>query len=366
MLPPVKLGLASITTLAVASTACVSGDHVENYSTAVTDIAPIRTSSPEPPIEQNVDIQKVKPNEVGRIPIVMYHDVGAPGAYDSLGLNISRDTYRRQLQLMKDASWYPVTMREVALGDIRVPAGKTPVVITFDDGRGTTFRTLANGRVDPNCAVAIFEQFAERNPEFPFKATFYLIGQAVPFEQKETAAWKVRYLIDRGSEIGNHSQTHRYMDKNARGWVTADNLRREVAQCIRSIRRYDPRATMDTYCIPGGGFPSNRALWRVLAEGAEGGTEYKNLVLLKAWGGPSQSVFHVDYDPLQVDRIGVMAGYLEGQMAALKSGKQMKPYISDGDPDTVTVPRAYEKYVDRAALSGRILRVYDPAPSTTQ
>jgi peptidoglycan/xylan/chitin deacetylase (PgdA/CDA1 family) len=312
--------------------------------------------APDPP---QIDLQKVKPNEVGRIPIVMYHDIGASSNYDSLGLNISRDKFKKQLQAMKDAGWYPITMRSVALGDIDVPAGKTPVVITFDDGRATTFRTLPDGRVDPNCAVAIFEEFSKRNPEFPFRATFYLIGTSVPFHQKETATWKVKYLIDRGHEIGNHSNTHRYMDQNAGGWVSAASIQREVAEAIRRIRAYDVRATMDTYCVPGGGYPKNRSLWKYLKEGSEGGTKYKNLVVLKAWGGPSRSPFHTSYDPLEIDRIGVMGSYLESQIALLKAGIELQAYISDGDPDKVTLPRSFEKYVNKAALGRRVLRVYD-------
>jgi peptidoglycan/xylan/chitin deacetylase (PgdA/CDA1 family) len=326
---------------------------------------------PEPPKKKEppvIDLLAVQPNEVGRIPIVMYHDIGAPGELDSLGLNIPLSRFRSQLDKMREAGWYPVTMRDVALGHIDVPAGKTPVVLTFDDGRATQFRITPSATIDPNCAVAILEDYAKQHPDFPFKATFYLIGKQTPFLQKESVAWKVKYLLDRGCEISNHSQTHRYMNENRGGWVTAAGIQKEIASCIRAIREIDPRATMDTYCMPGGGYPNNKSLWKHLKSGSEGGTAYENLVVLKAWGGPSLAPTHAKYDSIQVDRIGVMESYLESQIAELQSGKEMKPYVSDGDPDTVTVSKPYEKYVNPASLGGRKLRVYEipkpPAPET--
>lgn len=329
--------------------------------------SPTMPDQPEKPAEPPmVDLQKIRPNEVGRIPVVMYHDIQASTNYDPLGLNISRDRFKRHLHMMRDAGWYPITMRQVALGEIEVPAGKTPVVLTFDDGRASQFRLLPNGQIDPNCAVGILEKFAEKYPDFPFRATFYLIGNSVPFEQKESARWKISYLLDRGCEIGNHSWTHRYMDQNRGGWVTQNSLKREVAEAIRRVRAYDARATMDTYCLPGGGYPRNKALWGVLMSGSEGGTEYRNLVVVKAWGGPSHSPFSISYDPMRVDRIGVEPGNFEKQFEALMGAKGVARYVSDGDPDTVTVPRQYEKYVNKAALAGRMLRVYDLEPAATE
>lgn len=317
----------------------------------------------EPPKPTAIDLQKVRPNEVGHIPVIMYHDIQASSNYDRLGLNISRERFKRHLQMMKDAGWYPITMREVALGHVDVPLGKTPVVLTFDDGRRTQFRLLANGQIDPNCAVGILEDFAEKNPDFPFKATFYLIGELVPFEQKTTAAWKIGYLIDKGCEIGNHGWTHRYMDQNRGGWVNEASLKKEVAEAVRRIRAYDPRATLDTYCIPGGGYPRNKSLWKALREGSHGGTTYRNLALLNAWGGPSRSPFSTGYDPMKVDRIGVGPGNFEEQFAILTKSKNIVRYVSDGDPDAITVPRQYVKYVLKSALAKRILRVYDPEPT---
>ncbi len=47
----------------------------------------------------------------------MYHAIGGPARkgvrYDTQGLNIAPETFRKQLDLMYAAHWHPVNMRDV-------------------------------------------------------------------------------------------------------------------------------------------------------------------------------------------------------------------------------------------------------------
>jgi hypothetical protein len=120
---------------------------------------------------------------------------------------------------------------------------------------------------------------------------------------------------------------------------------------------------MDTFCLPYGAWPRNRALLGVLMEGSEGGTSYRNLAVLNAWGGPAYPPAHRRFDPRAVSRIGVEPGYLEMWIKNLKAGKPMRPYVSDGDPNTVSAPRSLEKWVAANRLEGARLVLYaDNAP----
>lgn len=304
------------------------------------------------------DLLAVKPNELGRIPVVMYHDIGARGPYTKNGLNISPDTFRRQLNLMYEAGWVPVNLRDIVDPHLNVPAGKTPVVLTFDDGRGTQFKYLPDGSLDPNCALGILEAFHRSHPDWALKGTFYIIGREPAFWQDRVERKKLEYLLQSGFEVANHSETHRYMNQNKGGWVTAAGVQKEIASCIRAVKALVPNATMDTFALPGGGYPKDKSLWRYLKEGSEGGTTYRNRCVVMAWGGPTLPPAHRKFDTMGILRIGVEPGYLEGWIKQLKNGT-MKPYISDGDPNTVTVPQSLAKEVDSAKLSGARLVVYD-------
>ena len=62
------------------------------------------------PTTQRPDPAKLKANEIGRIPVVMYHSIDEPGTkYDAHGLNIHGQTFRKHLEMMAKAGWYPMS-----------------------------------------------------------------------------------------------------------------------------------------------------------------------------------------------------------------------------------------------------------------
>ncbi len=307
-----------------------------------------------------------KPNEVGLIPVLMYHSVGersggAPMRYDKRGLNISPDTFRRQLELMWEAGWYPVNMRDALTARLAVPAGKTPVVITFDDARGSQLRLLPSGQVDPDCAVGILDTFSATHPDWPRRASFYVLPRSsynpVPFWQRGKERQKLAYLVQAGYEVGNHSTTHRFLMR-----MSVEQLRKEVAECVRYVRKLEPRATMDTFCVPYGGYPRVSGGRDALMRGEQGGTVYQNRCLLEAWGGPTYPATHRKFDATYVTRTGADPGEIERLIRNLSMARGMRPYVSDGDPNVVTVPSWAAKLINPARLEGARLVVYPDGP----
>jgi peptidoglycan/xylan/chitin deacetylase (PgdA/CDA1 family) len=305
------------------------------------------------------------PNEAGVIPIIMYHSVGeraahGPMRYDRMGLNIRSDTFRKQLRLMRDAGWYPVNTRDAASARINVPAGKTPVVLTFDDARGSQFRYLRDGRIDPDCAVGILQTFSKTHPDWPLRATFYVLPGSrynpVAFWQRGREKAKLEWLVRAGFEVANHSVSHGWMSR-----MGAERIRWEVAEAIRLIRRLAPGATMDTFAVPYGAMPRSRALLKLVAQGEQGGTTYRNAVVLMAWGGPTHPPAHRLYDALRVSRIGSAPGEVEATIRRLAHGDPPR-YVSDGNPATVTVPKSAVKLIAPARLAGARLVVLPSPP----
>jgi len=300
-------------------------------------------------------------NEVGRIPILMYHAINGPSfhgrRYDPNGLNIAPETFRKHLDLMYAAHWYPVNMRDLLTSHIDIPAGKTPVVITFDDARGTQFHYLKDGRIDPNCAVGILEAFHKKHGDWPLRATFYVLPKSAwnpaPFWQPGTETRKLRYLASEDFEIANHTTTHRLM-----GRLPAAQIDWEMAECQRYVADRVPGVVMDTMALPGGDAPKNHALWPRLLNGRLGKIVYHNRCILMAWGGPSRAWSDKKFDPDRVTRIGCGPGWVERVLAQLSQGK-IREYISDGNPDTVAIPRIEAKDVNPKRLDGARLVIYD-------
>ena len=307
------------------------------------------------------------PNELGLIPILMYHSVGGEREfgggplYDRHGLNIAPVTLRRQLQRMYDAGWYPINMRDALSARLDVPRGKTPVVLTFDDARPSQFRLLPGGGTNPDCAVGILEAFHASHPGWPRRATFYVLPESryngVPFDQDGLETRKLRFLARRGYELGNHTTSHRSLA----GMSTA-TLRWEMAACARYFRRQVPGLTMDTMALPYGIAPRDRARWQDLLTGAQGGTRYHNRCILLARGGLAFAPADRRFDRTRIPRVEAAPGQIERWLQPPPPGQEAPLYVSDGDRNTVTVPRSARAFVSRRRLAGaRLVVVPDAA-----
>ena len=217
------------------------------------------------------------------------------------------------------------------------------------------------GTIDPNCAVGILEAFHAQHPDWPLRATFYVLPKSawnpVPFWQPGQETKKLRYLVAAGFEVANHTTTHRPMTH-----LSASELCWEMAECERYVEDRAPGATMDTMAVPGGAMPKNHALWPCLLQGRLGKIAYHNRCILMAWGGPSHSWMDKQFNPDQVARIGAGPGWMERALARLTAGR-IREYVSDGNPDTVAIPRAEVQDVNTQRLEGAQLVVYDDGKS---
>ncbi len=317
---------------------------------------------------------QLPPNELGRIPILEYHAIGGPAEfangprYDIHGLNIAPDTFRRQLALMYAAGWYPINMRDALAARLRVPKGKIPVVLTFDDARPSQFRCLSNGKLDPDCAVGILEAFHAKRPDWPRRAAFYVLPESkwngVPFDQDGLETRKLRFLARRGYEIGNHTTSHRSLAD-----LSVATLQWEMATSARYLHARVPRLRLDTMALPYGIAPRDPARWHYLLRGAQGGVAYRNRCILLANGEPSFAPADRRYNAHRIMRVTPAPGRIEGWIEKLRPGRSPAPFVSDGDPEKVTVPQSELGNLNRAGLQGARLVVLPdarpiPAPNS--
>ena len=305
---------------------------------------------------------KCPANEVGQIPILMYHSIGGEAefaggpVYDIHGLNIAPATLRRQLQRMYDADWYPVNMRDALSARLNVPKGKTPVVLTFDDARPSQYRILPGGEIDPNCAVGILEAFHQTHPDWPRRATFYVLPESsfngVPFDQDGLETAKLRFLVRSGYELANHTTSHRSLAE-----LPPDTLRWEMAFSTRYFRHQVPGLVMKTMALPYGIAPRVPSRWHYLLRGTQGGTRYRHRCILLANGGPAFAPTDRRFDPTRIPRIVSAPGEIEHWI-----NTPVPLYVSDGSRNTVTVPRSLASHVDRRHLAGAKLVILEGRP----
>ncbi len=125
------------------------------------------------------DLSRLGVNELGKVPIIMYHDVQD---YEAEWAR-SRSNLRNDLERFHKLGYSLVLLSDYLSGNIKVPAGGAPLVLTFDDGTRGQFRMIESDEgliLDPDCAVGILLEFSRTHPEFGHAATFF-VNSGNPF-----------------------------------------------------------------------------------------------------------------------------------------------------------------------------------------
>jgi peptidoglycan/xylan/chitin deacetylase (PgdA/CDA1 family) len=286
---------------------------------------------------------KTGPNELGRVLILEYHRIGPhEGEWYR-----SEEHFRNDLKMLYERGYRPVTMRDVAHGNINLPAGTSPVVFVFDDSSQGQFYYLPDGSIDPHTMVGMWEAFKRQNPAWSGGATWCVLPGAVfpsnfwgekptnqvPKAQREAEIKKkVDFLLQNGHEICNHTMWHAQLSKYPDAFVQD-----QIGSGQDSIAHYlPPDYHFTTFALPLGLWPKNRPLaWHGTYRN---GKTYTNEIVLEVSGGPNVSPFDKAWDPHSVDRFIAAPNALERQLAYWDQHPEER-YISDGDPNTVSYPQ---------------------------
>ena len=301
---------------------------------------------------ETVDYQALGVNEVGEIMILMYHEIGEPeDTWCRTPAN-----FRKDLETLYEEGYRLISMNDLLDGRIDLPAGCSPVVLTFDDGNSGQFRYLEkNGRlvIDPQCAVGILEEFHSTHPDFGLAATFYIFYET-PFGQAEHIQKKLSHLVEQGFEIGNHCYNHGNLRR-----LAPKQARRELALQVKRTRDYLPGYNVRSLALPFGEHPEDMSY---IIEGNFKGTAYRHEGILLVGANPAPSPFSRDFNPAALPRVRASEMDTDGVglydwLERLRDDPKRR-YISDGDPAAVTVPEELADRVDRYHLDDKTLIPY--------
>jgi hypothetical protein len=304
-----------------------------------------------------IDITSVKPNEAGKIMVVMFHNFVDTYKKGDKKFTTTFNDFRNLLQTLYSSGYRLISLNDYINNKIDVPAGCIPMVFTFDDGTSGQFNLLEeNGRLVANrqSAVGIMEEFNRLHPDFGLKGTFFVNLGDLTFSGKGTVADRLKYLIDRGFEIGNHTYTHIYLNKAK----SADEIQKEIGGNQKKMYELVPGYMFKFFSLPYG--EPAKELQQYVVGGEFEGIKYQNSAIMEVGWDPALSPVSVRFDPLSIHRVrasGIVA--VEADLAWwLAELSREEQYVSDGNPDTITVPKSKESVVDAAKLSGKKLIVY--------
>lgn len=309
-----------------------------------------------PPVyEKVIDYNAINANEDGKIMVVMYHGIGNK---EEEWVRTA-DNFRKDLKTLYDKGYRTISLRDYINNNIKVPAGFSPVVITFDDGLLNQFNLLdENGdyKIDADCAVAIMEDFAKAHPDFGNAATFF-VYYPVPFRQKESVKYKLEYLINNGFDVGNHSLSHEMLGK-----MDAEGIQKQLALNVKNTLDLLPGYNVDLLALPYGSRPKDDSLRKYLISGEFEGTSYTNKAVLLVGSNPAPSPADKSFDFTAIPRVRASEMKTEGtglyDWLKYFDSHPDERYISDGDPDVIAVPQKYEDRVNSEYIKDKKLILY--------
>ena len=298
----------------------------------MTDVIPVRLSTDE--------IQQIKPNELGRIPILMYHAFTTdPKFLDEW--TVTTDQFRAHLQWLYDHDFYVVPLADLVNNEISAPPGKHPVVLTFDDASSGQFRLLKDDQgafyPDPITAVGIMEEFFAAHPDFGHTALFAVVPTTCFQKSGEVSTCEERltWLAENGYEIANHTWWHQDLSQ-----ANDELLMQQIGETkIWIDERVTGAANLSSVLVlPFGAFPSYDWQMDYLYSGfVWGGQTIQLSAVVLVGGGPASSPSSGPWTRWAIPRFNTdPEGW--GHWTETMNSPEYALYTSDGNPGTVTIP----------------------------
>ncbi len=291
---------------------------------------------------------KYKVDESGNIPIMMYHGIHNLKNNETgyVGGNIDKDGYQRTAEAFRNdlEFFYKNNYRMIRLNDyidgiIDVEVGKSPIVLTFDDGLKNNILVTGldddgNIIIDPNSAVGIMEEYKKKYPNFNITATFFL--NAGLFHQEKYNQKIINWLLNNGYDIGNHSYSHLDITN-----LSSKKTEEEIGKMYNLLSKYTNNKFVNIVALPfGSPYDEKHKNFPFIMGGDYNNVEYKTKSTLRVGWESELSPFHKNFNSTFLKRIRAYDNLgndydIEHNFKMLEKNK----YISDGDKTTIVIPK---------------------------
>ena len=293
--------------------------------------------------------EEYKVNELGQVPIMMYHGIENVENTDYIGGNVDKDGYNRTVKaFIQDLEFYynegyrMVRLADYVSGEVDVELGKSPIILTFDDGNKNNFNVLGideegNLEIDPNCAIGILENFKKKYPDYNVTATFFVMDNL--FNQSEYDEEKLKWLVENGYDVGNHTKTH-VNYKN----VDATTTQNETGYMYEKLESIIPGKYVNIVALPfGSPGDKNHSNFDYILKGMYNEKEYTTTSTLRVGWTSEISPFSKNFDKTFLKRIRAYDNNgKDFDITYVFNNLKNYKYVSDGDKDTIVIPTSME------------------------
>lgn len=293
-------------------------------------------------------------NELGEVPIMMYHGIYNLANSDTkyIGGNVDKDGYQRTKEaFINDLEFYykngyrMIRLTDYIDGNIDTELGYSPIILTFDDGLENCIKVTGldeNGNIiiDPNSAVGILESFKKKYKDYNVTATFFINGAI--FNQEEYNESILNWLVNNGYDVGNHTYTHVDFKK-----ASINETQNEVGKVYELLDKYIEGKYVNIIALPfGSPYSIDNPNMEYIFNTNYNNKNYNTKSALRVGWKASESPFHKEFNPKFLKRIRAYDNNgtdfdIDFNFKLLSKNR----YISDGFKDKVVIPKSYESYI---------------------
>ena len=300
-----------------------------------------------------------KINELGNVPIMMYHGIinkpsqetgHTGGNVDKDGYNRTTEAFREDLEFYYQNNYRMIRLQDYIDGKIDVEYGKSPIVLTFDDGNDNNLKVTGldndgNIIIDENSAVGVLESFKKKYPDYNVTATFFVNGGL--FNQEQYNEKILKWLVDNGYDVGNHTQTHLDIKSSS-----AERVQKEIVYVYNELEKIIPNKYVNIIALPfGSPYSKEHANFKYVLNSTYNNKTYETKAALRVGWEAEVSPFNKNFDKTFLKRIRAYDN--NGKEFDIKMNFNLlekKRYISDGNINTIVTSKDNESIVNNDKL----------------
>lgn len=283
-------------------------------------------------------------NELGTVPIMMYHGIVdmkssetdyTGGNVDKDGYNRTTEAFREDLEFYYKNGYRMIRLTDYIDGNIDVEYGKSPIILTFDDGNENNLKVKGldedgNIIIDENCAVGILESFKEKYPDYNITATFFVNGGL--FNQPEYNEKILKWLVENGYDVGNHTENHLDIKKS-----TSEQVNKEIVSVYEQLDEIIPEKYVNIIALPfGSPYNKEHENFQYVLKSTYNDVTYETKAALRVGWDAEYSPFDKDFDSTFLKRCRAYDNNgVDFDIEMVFKLLETKRYISDGNVGTI-------------------------------
>jgi len=288
-------------------------------------------------------------NELGKVPIMMYHGIREKtssstgtvgGNVDKDGYNRTLEAFRQDLEMYYEKGYRMISLNDYIEGIIDIEYGKSPIVLTFDDGNEDNIKVTGldekgNIIIDKNSAVGILEEFKKNHQDANVTAIFFVNGGL--FNQPEYNEKIINWLVDNGYDVGNHTQNHLDIKKSS-----SDQVNKEIVMVYDKLEEIIPGKYVNIIALPfGSPYVKTHDNFKYVLNSTYNNSTYETKAALRVGWDSEYSPFDKNFDPTFLKRCRAYDNNgVEFDIEMVFSMLETSRYISDGNIDTIIIPES--------------------------